>query len=551
MFRNLAWQPSDGLPQPIGLGWLDPGLPFWQKSRPKRPPLLYLLRRCKKQKALGFDCEWVTEKSKRQPVALIQLSSFDGYCALIRLSEIKAMPACLKDLLEDETIYKVGVAPKDDGKYLLIDYSVVIKSTLDLRHLADQAGVEAGGLASLASKTLGVALDKSWRIRCSNWEAQELTQKQQKYAALDAHVAIRIFAILMEKIGRKRSVFSWLYSTKDSVWSQLDKYCSLYADASYKNRRSGTKSLKVKEKEAKTNKEALLQSKRYPYATMGKPLYNNCYLEAPDGELLCTCDKKKALWYVERTTADIVKEDPLTVRLRFEPSGRSVGAVGRYYQLKKENKCVVCGDTQTFIRKNVVPREYRKLFPDIMKDHSSHDVVLLCVHCHQLSNIRDQAVRERLAALCHAPLGTAQRGKFTEDSVGKRIKSAARALLYQSRRNVLPEARRKELEEFLLQHYPDQVEVTEELLQDAANIQTIVENTQFESHGEKVVDYFLKGDGLLRLEEIWREHFLKSMEPRHMPELWSVKHNEERLRVKWDEGRLSQEHLKSIGLTRL
>lgn len=70
----------------------------------------------------------------------------------------------LQELLEDETIYKVGVAPKDDGKYLLIDYSVVIKSTLDLRHLADQAGVEAGGLASLASKTLGVVLDKSWRV---------------------------------------------------------------------------------------------------------------------------------------------------------------------------------------------------------------------------------------------------------------------------------------------------------------------------------------------------------------------------------------------------
>lgn len=67
--------------------------------------------------------------------------------------------------------------------------------------------------------------------------------------------------------------------------------------------------------------------------------------------------------YVEKELADIVSEDPLTVRLRFEPAGRSVGDVGRYYQLTKENKCVVCGANDSYIRKNVVPREYRKLFP--------------------------------------------------------------------------------------------------------------------------------------------------------------------------------------------
>lgn len=57
-----------------------------------------------------------------------------------------------------------------------------------------------------------------------------------------------------------------------------------------------------------------------------------------------------------------MKREPLTVRLRFEPAGRSVGDVGRYYQLAKENKCVVCGGENSYIRKNVVPREYRRFF---------------------------------------------------------------------------------------------------------------------------------------------------------------------------------------------
>lgn len=94
-----------------------------------------------------------------------------------------------------------------------------------------------------------------------------------------------------------------------------------------------------------------------------KPLYTNCFLEANDGELLCTIDRKKALWYVNKDIGEIVKEDPFTVRLKFEPAGRAVGQTGKYYQTAKENQCVVCGETDKYIRKNVVPREYRKNFP--------------------------------------------------------------------------------------------------------------------------------------------------------------------------------------------
>lgn len=38
-----------------------------------------------------------------------------------------------------------------------------------------------------------------------------------------------------------------------------------------------------------------------------------------------------------------------------------------------------------------------------MKDHTSHDVLLLCPRCHQLSNASDQKIREKLAIQCDAP----------------------------------------------------------------------------------------------------------------------------------------------------
>lgn len=36
------------------------------------------------------------------------------------------------------------------------------------------------------------------------------------------------------------------------------------------------------------------------YVARKKPLYHNCQLISPDGQLLCTCDLKKAQWYLER-----------------------------------------------------------------------------------------------------------------------------------------------------------------------------------------------------------------------------------------------------------
>lgn len=58
-----------------------------------------------------------------------------------------------------------------------------------------------------------------------------------------------------------------------------------------------------------------------------------------------------------------VCDSPVTVRLLFEPSGRAVDEIGQYYTQEKANHCVVCGSNESYIRKNIVPREYCKHFP--------------------------------------------------------------------------------------------------------------------------------------------------------------------------------------------
>lgn len=99
----------------------------------------------------------------------------------------------------------------------------------------------------------------------------------------------------------------------------------------------------------------------------------------------------------------VVAESPYTVRLNFEPAARAVGTVGEFYKLPKLNQCVVCGVTESFNRKHIVPREYRKHFPVVMKSHSSHDVVLLCPRCSLFNNSSNMNVRLKLAHMCDAP----------------------------------------------------------------------------------------------------------------------------------------------------
>lgn len=133
-------------------------------------------------------------------------------------------------MLEDEDIIKVGVAPSGDANYLAKDYGVCVASTLDLRFLAAQSQCKAGGLAKLSEEQLNVKLDKDWRIRCSDWEANVLNKAQISYAAKDAHVAIELFKVFAEKL--KPHPF-WM-NTKKYVDEIIDQYCFSFLDLHYK-----------------------------------------------------------------------------------------------------------------------------------------------------------------------------------------------------------------------------------------------------------------------------------------------------------------------------
>ncbi|XP_033113079.1 exonuclease 3'-5' domain-containing protein 2-like [Anneissia japonica] len=475
-------------------------------------------------KVLGLDCEWCTKVKEVKPVALLQIATNTGLCILIRMNHFKSqaqLPTELLDILADKSIYKVGVGIMGDVKRLMKDYAIALCGIVDLRHLAIrhrsiQLCIQGGSLKELSEVVLGVEMNKSFDLKCSDWEADLLKPEQILYAANDALVAVDIFQnIVMIKMAKDLPSFS-----TSEKWNHVVVQCKGLVDCDFKDKfRSKRKKVDVKGSPTKPVKISSKPPSRM-FRTRKEPLYHNCRLEAPDGRQLCICDFKKAEWYVRKGIGTVVSEDePYTVRLNFEPAAIP-SSDQEYYLQDKENICVVCGRGDMYMRKYVVPHEYRRYFPKKMRHHSSHDVLLLCIDCHLESWNHDQFLRRQLANECNADFDR-NNSEYIEDHTVLKVRSAAKALL--RNRCTIPEPRIKILESTVKNYYNvDTVDDT--LLEKTVNLETRILNEEFTgSHGKKVVMHKARQkDGLLEFERMWRRHFVNTMKPQFLPALWSI-----------------------------
>ncbi|XP_041071015.1 exonuclease 3'-5' domain-containing protein 2 isoform X1 [Carcharodon carcharias] len=518
---------------------------------------------------IGIDCEWISIKGKPNPVSLLQLASYSGLCLLVRIPQMtrdgRLLPKTLLDLLGNGSVLKVGVDVFEDGCKLFRDYCITARGCLDVRYLVMRQSPGhllfysrknnftcSLSLKSLAQDILHFTLDKSLHLRCSNWEAEELTDEQVAYAAQDAQVSVALFFHLLG--FSSAPLEDGTSSECEPRWRRMLARCQGLVDIPFKGKMGGSRGedgmretnsqQRRRNKKLGTNQKSLsdlntqdprkIQHKPLGvgYSARKSPLYDNCFLHAPDGQPLCTCDRKKAQWYIDKGIGELISEDPFVVKLKFEPSGRPESQED-YYLITKENLCVVCGKRESYIRKNIVPHEYRRHFPIQMKDHSSHDVLLLCTACHATSNYYDNVLKQQLAEEFNAPIGCEESIRLLEDPVRRQVRSGARALLHA---DSLPEARREELQSVLKAFYGMET-LTREILEEGASLETRIFNENYVPHGLKVTQSCAIGglQALMSLEKRWRQHFLDYMRPRHLPSLWSVDHNHSKLIRKYGE----------------
>ena len=98
----------------------------------------------------------------------------------------------------------------------------------------------------------------------------------------------------------------------------------------------------------------------------------------------------------------------------------------------------------------------------------SHDVLLLCVKCHQTSNQYDSNMRQQLAHQYNAPIHQ----KFCEDIDVVRHRSLAKALLGDHRKQ-LPEKRQAEIMRSLAEYFNcDEATITEDMIIELASVES-------------------------------------------------------------------------------
>ena len=150
----------------------------------------------RKTDLIGFDTETRPSFKKGQSykVALLQLSSYET-CFLFRLNKI-GMPAMLKDLLEDREIKKVGLSIHDDFRNLNKIQQINPQGFVELQSYVTQWSIIDKSLSKLYGILFGKRLSKSQRL--TNWEAEQLAEAQQNYAALDAQACTEIYEYLRD-----------------------------------------------------------------------------------------------------------------------------------------------------------------------------------------------------------------------------------------------------------------------------------------------------------------------------------------------------------------
>lgn len=217
------------------------------------------------------------------------------------------------------------------------------------------------------------------------------------------------------------------------------------------------------------------------------PVYHNCRIFANDGRLLCYCDRKKLEWYLSRDLAKVVDEEPPAIMLLFEPKGRPEDEGNDFYIQSKKNICVGCGEGNHYLRYRIIPSCYRIHFPEHLKSHRSHDIVLLCVDCHEAAHAAAEKYKRKVASEFGIPLYVRRvihPGQETEkpnDEGGVsplQLRSAAVALLRHGPR--MPHDRREELTEIIKTYYGGR-EISKEDLEKALQVgMTPQERRKFE-----------------------------------------------------------------------
>lgn len=144
---------------------------------------------------IGFDTETrpCFRRGERHSVALLQLAT-DSDAFLFRVNKT-GIPAPLKEFLEDSDCVKIGLSTTDDFHQLARVSDVQPDGFVELQQLVKQYSIQDMSLQKIYAILFQQKISKNQQL--TNWEAPQLTEAQQRYAAIDAWACMKIYQYLM------------------------------------------------------------------------------------------------------------------------------------------------------------------------------------------------------------------------------------------------------------------------------------------------------------------------------------------------------------------
>lgn len=236
-------------------------------------------------------------------------------------------------------------------------------------------------------------------------------------------------------------------------------------------------------------------------------IYGNYQVLSPDNILMFRCDEKKANWYINRKLAEFI--DQYIIRLNFIPNG--LGNHDKEYGLEEmKNICVNCGDEENLTRHHIVPYCYRKFLPESIKAHNFHDVLPMCISCHNKYEREADKLKSLLAVKYESPIHGVI---IKNDDMIKYIKLSKTILS-----SNIPEKKRKELK-IKIKDGLNIRKLTNKKLKKISEIEYV---STKKTHGEIVMT---KINDTQEFIEMWRQHFIDNNNCEYLPKKWSIKYD--------------------------
>jgi len=257
----------------------------------------------------------------------------------------------------------------------------------------------------------------------------------------------------------------------------------------------------------------------------------------PNGKHMFTCGEKKAQWYLDRNLAKKINHKE--IQFTFVPKGDGYNDNEEFGLVERKPICVVGGTVDDLQRHHIVPYCYRTHFPEVFKSKNHHDVVLINFKKHAEYELKANEFKNIIAERFNVKTISEYNVEYVlnlkQNNRHYTIILNNIKPLFTSYGRLTPTRIREKLaivsnsididSDYLLglnyiQLYKFYLDIND---LHSKNVEEFkLENKLQFDHGYRVVEQLKNEKQIRDFVVLWRTHFIETMNPKFMPEGWSI-----------------------------